>query len=143
VEEFAQKDCSITLDTTCLADVFELTRSRVRTVREKAQRKQRPPRHPLALSHEQELQLCEMIREKKITGNYATKRELLNSVEANFLQAEPMVGFVASWSVDPTSSKNNFGPGELPRLQVPRQYLNQYIGLMALSRIGFPLSLPN
>jgi hypothetical protein len=29
VEEFTQKDCGVTLDTTCLADVFELSRSRV------------------------------------------------------------------------------------------------------------------
>jgi hypothetical protein len=36
----AQKDCGITFDTTCLADIFELTRSRVRTIRAKAQKKQ-------------------------------------------------------------------------------------------------------
>jgi transposase len=84
VKEFAQKDCGVTLDTTCLAGYFGLTRFRIRTIRVKTQKKQRPPHRPLALSNKQELQLCEMIREKMITGNYVTKRELLNYVEANF-----------------------------------------------------------
>jgi hypothetical protein len=38
VEELAQKDRGITLNTTCLADVFDLTRSCVRTVRAKEQK---------------------------------------------------------------------------------------------------------
>jgi hypothetical protein len=84
VEEFTQKGCCITLDTTCIADEFELNRSRVRAIREKAPKNQRPPHCLLALSHERELQLCEMIQEKAITGNYVTKRELLNYVKANF-----------------------------------------------------------
>jgi hypothetical protein len=50
----------------------------------KSTKKQQPPHCPLALSNEQELQLCEMIQEKTITGNYVTKQELLNDVEANF-----------------------------------------------------------
>jgi hypothetical protein len=33
VEEFAQKDCGVTIDTTCLAEIFEMSRSRVRTNR--------------------------------------------------------------------------------------------------------------
>jgi hypothetical protein len=61
VEEFAQKDCGVTFDTTCLADVFELTRSRVRTIREKTQKEQQPPHRLLVLSNEQEFQFCEMI----------------------------------------------------------------------------------
>jgi hypothetical protein len=84
VEEFTQKYCGVTLDTTRLAEVFELARSRVRTIHTKAQKKQRPPHCPLALSNEQKLPLCEMIREQAITVNYVTKRELPNSVEANF-----------------------------------------------------------
>jgi hypothetical protein len=64
VEEFAQKDCGVTLDTTCLAEVFELTPSSVLTIHKKTQKKQRPPHRPLALSNEQKLQFCEMIREK-------------------------------------------------------------------------------
>jgi hypothetical protein len=103
MEEFTQKGCGVILDTTHLADVFELTRSRVRTIREKAQKKQQPPHRLLALSDEQEFQLCEMIREKAITENYVTKRELLNYVEANFHASLTSVGFVASWSVELTS----------------------------------------
>jgi hypothetical protein len=39
VEEFARKDCGITFDILCLADVFELTRSRIRTIHAKAQKR--------------------------------------------------------------------------------------------------------
>jgi hypothetical protein len=84
VEEFAQKGGGVTFDTTYLADAFDPTRSRIRTIRAKAQKKQRPSHRPLTLSNKQELQLCEMIQEKAITGNYVTKRELLNDVEVNF-----------------------------------------------------------
>jgi hypothetical protein len=35
VEESAQKGCGVTLDTACLTDRFELTRSRARTICEK------------------------------------------------------------------------------------------------------------
>jgi hypothetical protein len=41
-----------------------------------------------------------------------------------------MAGFIASWSIQPTSRKTIVAPGEFPRLQVPRQYLNQYISLI-------------
>jgi hypothetical protein len=84
VEEFVQQDCGITLDTTSLAVGVELTHSCVRTIREKAQKKQGPPHRRLALANKQELQLCEVIREKAIPGNYVTKRELLNDIEASF-----------------------------------------------------------
>jgi hypothetical protein len=36
MEEFAQKHCGVKLDTTCLAGGFDLTRSGVRTILEKA-----------------------------------------------------------------------------------------------------------
>jgi hypothetical protein len=84
MEEFTQKGCGVTIETTYLADAFKLTRSCIRTIRAKAQKKQRPPHHPLALYNEQQLQLCEMIQEKTVTGNYGTKRELRNDVEVNF-----------------------------------------------------------
>jgi hypothetical protein len=84
VEEFAQKDCGVTFDTICLTDLFELTRSRIRTICTRAQKKQQPSHRPLALSNEQELQPCEMVREKVITRTYVKKRAFLNYVEANF-----------------------------------------------------------
>jgi hypothetical protein len=83
-EKIGQKDSDVTHDAACFAEVFKLTRFRVRTIRETAQKKQRPLHCHLALSNEQELQLCEMIREKTTTGNYVNKRELFDDVEANF-----------------------------------------------------------
>jgi hypothetical protein len=41
-----------------------------------------------------------------------------------------MAGFVASWRVKPLREKTIVAPGELPRLQVPHQDLNQYISLI-------------
>jgi hypothetical protein len=42
VEEFTQRDYGVTFETACLAGLFELTRSRVRTIRAKTQKEQRP-----------------------------------------------------------------------------------------------------
>jgi hypothetical protein len=84
IEQFAKTECCGTFDTTVLAEPFELARARVRTVCGKAPRKQQAPYRPHALSDEQEFELCQMIRDKAVTGNYVTKRESINDIEANF-----------------------------------------------------------
>jgi hypothetical protein len=40
IEQLAKTECGVTFDTTVLAKLFELTRSRVRAIRAKAQRRQ-------------------------------------------------------------------------------------------------------
>jgi hypothetical protein len=129
--EFAQTECGVMLDTACLADLFQLTCSRVRTIRAKAQRKQKPPHRPLALSNEQESELCQMIRDKALTGSYVTKRELLNYAETNF-RATLTYGWIHCFLQRRAGDvrKAIVAPGELPRLQVPRLYLNQYIDII-------------
>jgi hypothetical protein len=66
-----------------------------------------------------------MIREKAITGNYVTRRELLNCVEANF-HASLTYGWIRCFPERRADfvKKTIMAQGELPRLQVPRQYLN-------------------
>jgi hypothetical protein len=84
LEEFAQTECGAAVNIASLADLFKLTRSRVHTVRVKTENMSRVPYHPLILSNEQESELCLMIREKVLGGNYVTKMELLNYVKKHF-----------------------------------------------------------
>jgi hypothetical protein len=84
IEQFAKIECGVTFDTTVLTELFELTLSRVRTIWAKAQRKERPSYHPPAFSDEQEFELCQMIRDKAVTGNHVMKSDLINYIGANF-----------------------------------------------------------
>jgi hypothetical protein len=72
-----------------------------------------------------------MIQEKAITGNYVVKRKLVNYAEANF-RANLTYGWIRSFLELRTDflRETIVAPGELPRLQVPRQYLNQSIGFI-------------
>jgi hypothetical protein len=78
---FAKTECGVTFDSTVLAELFELTRSRLRAIRAKAQRKQRSLYRSPALFDEQE---CQIIQEKAVTGNCVSKRELIKDIEVNF-----------------------------------------------------------
>jgi hypothetical protein len=84
LQEFAQTKCGGAFNIASLADLFKLARSRVHTVRVTAANKSRAPHRPIALSNEQESELCLMTREKSIARNYVTKRELLNSIQEYF-----------------------------------------------------------
>jgi hypothetical protein len=73
IKQFAKTKCGTTFDSTVLAELFELTRSRVRGIRAKAQRNQRSPCRPPAVFDKQESELCQIVRDKADTGNYVTK----------------------------------------------------------------------
>jgi hypothetical protein len=66
-----------------------------------------------------------MIREKAITRNYVTKRELLNYVEENF-HASLAHGWICCFLERRADfvKKTIVSPGELLRLHAQRQYLN-------------------
>jgi hypothetical protein len=84
LEEFAQIECGWIFDVAKLANLFKLTRSRVHTLLVEAANRSRAPDRPLALFNKQESELCLIIREKAVAGNYATKREPLNYIEEYF-----------------------------------------------------------
>jgi hypothetical protein len=69
-----------------------------------------------------------MIQDKAVTGSYVKRRELINYIEANF-----RTSFTYGWiycflqrRADEVR-KAIVTPGELPRFQVPRQYLDHCI----------------
>jgi hypothetical protein len=83
IEQFAKTECGVTIDITVLAELFELTRSRMRAGRAKALSRQESPSRLPALSDEQELELCQIMPGKAVTDNYVAQRELINYIEAN------------------------------------------------------------
>jgi transposase len=80
----AQLECGITLDAAHLADVFELARGLVRTVRSKARARRKAPYRPRMLTEDQEQTACEFIRNGGRNGNFTEQRDLLNFVETHF-----------------------------------------------------------
>jgi hypothetical protein len=113
------------------AELSELTRSRVRAIHAKVQRKQRPPCHPLVLSDEQEFELCQMIRDKAVTSNYVKQRGLINYIEANF-RTRLTYAWIRCFLQGRADEvrKAIVAPGELPRLEVPRRHLDHDIELI-------------
>jgi hypothetical protein len=71
-----------------------------------------------------------MIRDKAVTGSYVTKRELINCIRANF-RANRIYWWIHCFlRCRPDDvSKAVVGPGEPPRLRVPRRYPDQYMGI--------------
>jgi hypothetical protein len=68
-KHFTITECGGTSATPVLAGLFKLTRSRVRAVRARALRKQLPRYPPHAVSDEHESELCQVIRDKAVTGD--------------------------------------------------------------------------
>jgi hypothetical protein len=60
IEQFAKIEFGGRFDPTVLAELFDLTSSRVRTIQANVQRKQWPPYRPPTLSDQQAFELCQM-----------------------------------------------------------------------------------
>jgi hypothetical protein len=130
-EQFSKAECGISLNTKALAKLFELARSRMTAICAKAQRKERPPRRPRALSDEQESEPCQIIRDKSVTGSYVTKWELINYIEVDF-RANLTYGWIHCFLQrrDDEVREAVVAPAELPRLQTPRWHRDQYTDMI-------------
>jgi hypothetical protein len=89
------------------------------------------PDCPPTLTLEQEEATCQLIRKAASTGNLVTQRKLLNFIEIEFRKILTY-GWVKSFLHRKVQDvKQVWGsPQELPRLQIPQQYLNEYITLI-------------
>jgi hypothetical protein len=94
----------------------------------KSAKEAKSPHRPLILTNDQEKAIRQMVRERAIAGIYVTQREVLNFVEAEFRKTLAhgwLKCFLKRYSGD--IWKAILAPKELPRLQIPRCYLDQYI----------------
>jgi hypothetical protein len=133
LDEFARVECGKPLNSGHLADVFDLTRDRVRRVLAKWKNTRGAAHRPMSLTIEQEQIVCAFIRDGSDTGNYVTQRQLLNYIEENF-QKTLTYGWVESFlSRHAEEVKSaDVSPRELPRLQTPRRYLQGFIDLLRM-----------
>jgi hypothetical protein len=121
----------ITLDMQDLADPFQVTRSRARKVLCAALSTPKFPHRPPTLTLEQTEAACQLIRNAASTGNFVTSRQLLNSIETEFRKTLTY-GWAKSFFRQSAHNVKQVvvSPQELPRLQIPRRYLNEYIILI-------------
>jgi hypothetical protein len=131
LQESDETECAVRFNSECLVELFELTRSRFRVLLAKARKQRRAPHRPAALSDHVESGLFRMIREKVHTDNYVTKREPPSCIETNF-----WLSLTSSWihyflQRRAAEVRNTIiAPRELPRLQVPRRLLDEFIELI-------------
>jgi hypothetical protein len=131
LSEFAEREYGIQLPNLSLADVFGLTASHIHIIRAKARKKQKSPHRPLSLTDDQEKAIRGMVGERAIAGIYVTQKEVLNFVETEFRKTLThgwLECFLKWYNGD--IRKAVLAPQEVPRLQIPRCYLDQYITLI-------------
>jgi hypothetical protein len=98
---------------------------------QKREKSNYPPHPPLKLNEDQERSVLEFIQNGFTSGNYVTQREILNLVEERF-QKTVTSGWLASF-LDRWQDhiiRTVVKPQEQLRLQIPREYLNDYISLI-------------
>jgi hypothetical protein len=97
----------------------------------KAKIPERAPHRPLKLSVDQEAAVCRMIASAAETGNYTTQPQVLNCVESEFRKALTDGWLHSFWRRLPGEVRRAIlAPQKLPRLQVPRSYLDHFLVLI-------------
>jgi hypothetical protein len=129
--DFAEIECGITLDTQDLADLFRVSRSRARRMLSKTCLTPKLPHRPPTSTLEQDEAAWQLIRNGASTGNVVLQRELLKFIETRFRKILTY-GWVKSFLHRRAQNVNQVvvSPQELPQLQIPRRYLNEYIALI-------------
>jgi hypothetical protein len=111
--------------------VFGIEPSHVRKIRSKAEKKSKPPYRPAALNEDQTAAAVVFIGNGHRTRNYVTQRVVLSLIETIF---QKCLGY--QWMASFLKKHVNLicrsvvRPQENVRLEVPHEYLDQYIRLI-------------
>lgn len=128
---FASSNCGIGLSNQTLARVFEISSHQVSVVRSRGAKPDKPAHRPLSLNPQQEELILQFIEQGFSSGQYVTQRELLSFVENNFRKTLTygwLASFLERWADH--IARVVVSPQEQLRLQVPRQFLDQYIAMI-------------
>jgi hypothetical protein len=114
-----------------LSQAFGIKPSHIRKIRSKAKKKPKPPYWPAALGEDQTAAVVVFIEKDQCTRNYVTQRDVLRFIETNFqnyLSYQWMASFLKKQTNLICGSVGR--PQESLRLEVPHEYLDQYIRLI-------------
>jgi hypothetical protein len=114
-----------------LGQAFGIEPSHVRKIRSKAEKAPKPPYPPAALNEYQVAAVVAFIENGHSRRNYITQRDVLSFIETNFqkcLSYQWMASFLKKHAN--MTCRSVVHPQENVRLEVPHEYLGQYIRLI-------------
>jgi hypothetical protein len=131
MDDFIKNSCGITLTAAALGTAFMTEGSLLRKIRSKDQNKPKAAHPPLALTEDEESPAIRLIRDGQSSGNYVTQRDVLNFVESQVQKclACRWVEYFLQCHAD-IVCKTILARQENPRLQVPKQFLDDYVKLI-------------
>jgi hypothetical protein len=131
MDNFIKNECRITLTAATLGAAFMIEGSHLRKIRSKTQNKLKAAHPPLAFTEDEEPAVICLIRDGHSSGNYVTQRDVLNFVESQFQKCLTYrwVKYFLQRHAD-LVCKGILMPQENPRLQVAKQFLDDYVKLL-------------
>jgi hypothetical protein len=130
-DDFIKTECGITLTAAALGAAFIIEGSQLRQIRSKAQNKPQAAHRPLALTEDEEFAVIRLSRDGYSSGNYVPQIDVLNFVESQFQKCLTYrwVEYSLQRHAD-IVCKKALAPQENPRLQVPKQFFDDYVKLI-------------
>jgi hypothetical protein len=129
--EIVKTEYSRSLTSEVLCQMFGIVPSHVRKIRSKAGKKPKHPYWSAALNENQRTAVVAFIENGHRTRNYVTQRDVLSFIETNFqkcLNYQWMASFLKKHAN--LICRSVVRPQENARLEVPHEYLDQYIRLV-------------
>jgi transposase len=141
LKKYAALECGFSINPKQLASIYDISVGHVRNLLCAARKREesgpsirgRPP----ILTEDQEQELVNQLRPTPDTRHFPTKKELLDEVERRYgkvLTYGWVDAFLARHREQITTA--SIHAQEEPRLQVPREYLNGYLGLILRHVVG-------
>jgi hypothetical protein len=131
MDDFIKHKCGIILTAAALGVAFMIEGSHLRKIRSKAQNKPKAAHRPLALTEDEESAVIRLTRDGHSPGNYVTQRDVLNFVESQFQKylTYRWIEYFLQRHAD-IVCKKTLAPQENPRLQVLKQFPDDYVKLI-------------
>jgi DNA-binding NarL/FixJ family response regulator len=135
LREFAAEQCFVLINDETLAEIYDISLGNVKKIRCNARRRQQNPSsrlgRPSALTDDQEAETVQRLIHHASDSIFLKKGELLDEIEAVYGKVLTF-GWVHRFLTrhqDEIASATVY-PQEDPRLQIPRQFLEQYLALL-------------
>jgi hypothetical protein len=142
LDDSLKDEWGITLTAVAIGDTFMIEGSHVRKIRSKAQIKPKGEYRQLAVTEDEEAAIIRLIREGHSSGNYVTQRDVLNILGVQFEKRPTCrcVDYFMHRHAD-AFCETTLTRQENTRLQVPKQFLDDYIKLIKENMAFVPTEL--
>jgi hypothetical protein len=141
LQRYAIDECNVSMNNKKLTAIYQISERHVQRIPRVVRKREEHPNHPIARPHkftdDQEREVIEIILTAANDLNFPTKREMPDEIE-NWHHKVMTYGWIHEflrWHQDAIASVT-VRPQEDPRLQIPHQFLEQYLVLVQKHTVG-------